>query len=458
MLKDHPTVEDLEAFLRSASGPGMATRNARILLHLLAECSVCRHQLRDTGWSEQRLEHLLCIPVDRDEHGAIGTVAPYDYSHTFVATKQALDDFFAQEQWFEHTPGKLLAELASLPHEEQARWVSTYPRFASPPLIRSLVEMSHASRYEDPIRLLHLANLARLASEACTVTAAGSAGKLADLRAQGWRQYGNALRISGRMREAEEAFDRAQRFCDEGTGDPPLRAWLLEQIVSLRIFQRRFEHAIVLADKASRIYRELGETRSAASAMVQKSIAQLLSGAPEAAVSTLNRVIPLIDQDGDPHLLFAACHNLVRAYIEMGKPEQALSLYFEARAVYQEVQDPLIALRAGWQEGQILRDLGYLRAAEAALLRTRRGLAEKELPYEVAVVSLDLADVYLRLGEIEKLRQTTSEMVPIFKALEVDRDMLVALLQLQKADRQSRKTSELIRFLSSRLEELPHQS
>lgn len=453
MLRDHPSIEDFEAFLRSASGPGTATRNARILRHLLAECSTCHRQLRDMGWGDRRLESLFRFPVDQGEQEAASSA----YSRTFAAAEQALDAFFAQGRLSESTPEELLAELAPLPQEEQVRWARSYSRFASPDLVRRLVEMSDAVRYQNAARMLHLADLARLAAEACTIVVAGSAPKLADLRALGWRQYANALRVSGRFLEAEEAFAKAQRFCDQGTGDPPLRAGILGRWGSLRIYQRRFDDAIALADEVGRIYSELGETRMVATNMVQKAIAQLLSGAPEAAVRTLNRAIPLIDNEGDPHLLLAACHNLIRAYIEMGEPEQALSLFFEARGLYQDFQDPLIGLRAAWQEGQILRDLGHLRAAEAVLLQSRQGFQEAELFYEVALVSLDLSAAYLRLGEIEKLHETVAEMVPIFQSLGVDREVLAALLQLQQANQQSRQASELIRFLSSRLEELPHR-
>ncbi len=457
MLRDHPTVEDFEGFLRSASGPGTATRNARVLRHLLAECSSCHHQLQSMGWGEQRLERLFRFPVDRDEQAVAEMVAPYDYSRAFSATEQALSAFFAQGRPSESTPEELLAELAPLPQDEQSRWVVSYSRFASPHLVRKLVELSDAVRYENTARMLHLAHLARLAAEACSVASAGSAPKLADLRALGWRQYANALRVSGRLREAEEAFANAQHFCEEGTGDPPLRASILARVGSLRYFQRRFDEAIALADEVGRIYNELGETRLVATTMVQKAISQIYAGETDAAVLTLNRAIPLIDHEGDPYLLLVACHNLIRAYNDLGQPEQALSLYFEVRGLYQDFQDPLIALRSGWQEGQILRDLGHLRAAETALLAARRGFQEMELLYEVALVSLDLSAVYVRLGETEKLHEAVAEMVPIFKSLGVDREVLAALLQLQQAQQQSRQALELIRFLSSRLEQLPHR-
>jgi tetratricopeptide (TPR) repeat protein len=456
MLMEHPTTEDFEGFLQGTSRPGHAPRKARVLRHLLADCSTCRQQLRVMGWGEERLERLLSFPAERGE-GSTTAASSFDYGRAFAGAEQALDAFFAEGRQEETTPEELLAELAPLPLQEQARWVAADSRFASPQLVRKLIEMSHAVRYENPARMLHLSDLARLAADTCTATAVGSAPKLADLRAQGWRQYANALRVAGRLREAEDSFARTQTLCSEGTGDPPLRASLLTQMASLRVSQRRFDQAIELADEATRIYRDLGDTQAAAGTMVQMAIAQLFSGTPEAAIRTLNRAVPMIDHEGDPHLLLAASHNLIRCYIELEQPEQALSIYFEMRDLYREFQDPLIAVRAGWQEGQILRDLGHLRAAEAALLGARQGFLDRALFYETAVVSLDLSAVYLRLGETEKLREAVLGMVPIFTSLGVDREALAALLQLQQATQQSRQGFELIRFLSSRLEQLPHR-
>ena len=139
MLRDHPTVEDLAGFLRSGSEPGTATRNAQVLRHLLADCSACRLQLRDMGWGDLRLERLFRFPVDREGQCGAETAAPYDYSRAFAAAEEKINATFAQELPAEISPKQLLAELALLPQDEQARQVTTRP-------VRSQADLCSASR------------------------------------------------------------------------------------------------------------------------------------------------------------------------------------------------------------------------------------------------------------------------------------------------------------------------
>jgi tetratricopeptide (TPR) repeat protein len=415
--------------MQNAPPSASVRRNPQIVQHLLRECSKCQERSR---------AHLS--PKDG-----------YEYSAAFARAEWKLSEFFAMGRAPEAPPEVLLAELGSFPENNQLAQVSVNRRYASSGLIEILIESSHAMRYKDPHEMVRLSELARAVAETCTVEDAGSASKLADLRGRAWGHFGNSLRVCGQAREAGEALATSQRYISEGTGDPPLRARLLEQQSSLRMLQGCYPHATELAEEAAAIYQEIGQMHEFASALVHKAIACHYAGDSDEAVVILNRAIPLIDHEKNPHLLLAACHNLVFSYTALDLHEQALSLYFEIRDLYKEFDDDLNLLRMCWQEGQLLREMGHLQAAEAALLQARNGFQQRNLAHDTAMVSLDLAWVYVKLGRIDSLKQTVTEAIPIFTALRVGREALAALLQLQHAAGQEQQALELIRLLNSRL-------
>jgi tetratricopeptide (TPR) repeat protein len=456
MWKEHPVAEDFERFLGSAARPTDAAKNAFWVRHLLTDCATCRERLQAIGWDEARLSRLLYLSGAEEVAAPVGRSA-FNYDRAFSASEQLVAEFLATDRPVEQASEPLFAELQCLAESEQLKRITSDSKFAAPQFVRWLVRQSHAARYENAGKMLHLSQLAQLAAEACSPDAVGNERRLADLRTQAWGQFANALRVNGKLQEAEETMATAQTWREQGTGDPPLHARLLEQAASLQIFQRRFESAVELADEAGRIYRDLGETHQLASTMVQKAIATLYSGDAESAAQILNHAIPMIDYEEDPHVLLAACHNLVRCYIDLDRPEQGLALYFKAKELYKEFKDSLILLRAAWQEGQLLRDLGHWRAAETVLLGARKGFMERGLAYEVAVVSLDLSSVYVRMAAVAELRQTVTETMPIFRALRVGREALASLLQLQQVADQEHQALELIRLLTTRLEGLSNR-
>jgi tetratricopeptide (TPR) repeat protein len=456
MLQDHPTFDEMEAFLQDGARPGNAARNAKILRHLLANCGICRNQLEVMGWTRGRLERLVYLPGGISRTGADNhqDEKGYSYDMAFARAEHTVDDFLTAAPPPSLPLAQLLEELDRASRESHLRLIEEDERFASPHLVQPLIDRSHAARYADPDMMLHWACVARSVAARASAETMGSGSRLADLRARAWSQYGNALRVAGRLREAEDAMVTAQGYLNLGTGDPVLKAKLCEQVASLYTFQRRFDAAISSLSQAAEIYRLLGENHALARTLVQEAIASLYAGEAENAVGLLNRAIPLIDHEAEPHLLLAACHNLVQCYINLEQPEQALSIFSETRDLYKEFGDSLILLRANWQEGQLLRDLGHLRAAETALLRARQGFLERSLMYEVAVVCLDLAAVYVKLKHVEDVKQVVTATVPIFRSLRVDREAFASLLQLQQVADQEQRAMELIRFLNARIEPL----
>lgn len=428
MRTDHPTESDIKSFLRSPARSSDTQTAARVVRHLLADCPPCGSRLQ-----------------------RVATANGYDYSRAFATAEAALNAFLAPCKPQQVASETLLSELESMAPEDRLRRAAEDSRFHVPSLVERLVEQSHSLRYRSPQEMLHFAELARVVAEACSAESMGSKRQFNDLRARGWMQYANALRVCSQFKDSDKAFAAASRYREAGTRDPLLRARLSEQLASLRTNQGRYREAIELAEEAGEIYQELEENHSLASTMIQSAVASLYANEPEEAIRTLNTAIPLIDSEKNPHLLLAACNNLVHSYIALDKPEQALSLYFEVRGLYKDFDDELNLLRVGWQEGQLLRDLGHLHAAEAALLEARKGFLARNLAHEVAVVSLDLAWVYVKLGWIDNLKQTVTEAVPIFRALGVGREVLAALLQLQHAADQEQKALELIRLLNARL-------
>jgi len=447
-------LDDLNSLL-GLGRRGSAFKNARAVRQLLREEPEDRRDgLVALGWNERQLQHLFLLPTPFPEAEAPVGPRP-DYGQAFAKAERSLSAFLTPGRPPRVDPAILFTELAELSEKERNRRISTDDRFVEPELALRLIEHSNDSRYEDPAHMLHWAELAHIVADRCTTGETGSEGRLFDLKARAWGDFGNALRVCGRLREAGEALSLAHRLALQGTGDPMVKARLLHELASLNTAQRKFDRALELAVDAARIYRELGETRLLAAVRLTEAKIHISNGEPDRAVEILHGAITTIDGAEDPHLLLVACHNLVLCYLDLGLPEQALAIYRDTRELGQEFNDTLILLRVSWQEGQLLRDLGRLEDAEKALLRARDGFRKRGLAYDVALVSLDLAAVYVKLGFVDEVRRTVTEALPIFLELQIDREAIASFLQLQQVADQEAQALNLIRMVSARLEQLP---
>ena len=72
--------------------------------------------------------------------------------------------------------------------------------------------------------------------------------------------------------------------------------------------------------------------------------------------------------------------------------------------------------------------------------------------YDAAMVSLDLALLYLQDGRTGEVRRVAEEMVTIFSAQDIHREATAALLLFQDAARREAVTAEMVREVAGALE------
>jgi hypothetical protein len=117
----------------------------------------------------------------------------------------------------------------------------------------------------------------------------------------------------------------------------------------------------------------------------------------------------------------------------MGRIPEALEKLPYVRSLHEKFGNRMDLLRLHWVEARIKADRGDLASAESMFQRVREDFLEAEVGYEAAEVSLELAGLYLRQGKTAEVKELARELYPIFKARDVHREAVAALIVFQKA-------------------------
>jgi tetratricopeptide (TPR) repeat protein len=260
-----------------------------------------------------------------------------------------------------------------------------------------LQERSEELWCEDPVAGVELARLAVQISGFLDESHYGK-GLAEDTRALAWACLGNAYRVASDLRRAEEALDQAEAHLEHSGGEAYTEAQILSFRASLRSSQGQFREAAKLLDRALGIYREAKDRPLQGKTLIKKAAALAYDGKLQRAVRLARRGLSLIDPLEEPRLLVTAQHNLIGYLNEAGSPDQALDTLRKTRHLYQDLGEPSHLARLSWLEGRIMRDLGRLDEAEAALKEARDFFVQRGIGLDTARVLLDLATVYAQRG------------------------------------------------------------
>jgi tetratricopeptide (TPR) repeat protein len=114
-------------------------------------------------------------------------------------------------------------------------------------------------------------------------------------------------------------------------------------------------------------------------------------------------------------------------------------------------------LKLRWLEGRVAAGLGQTEQAVAALEEVRQAFTKEKIAYSAALVSLNLALLYLQQGRTAEVRALAEEMIWIFQEKKIRREALAALTLFCQAARQEAATVDLARTAITGVEQAERQ-
>src|SRR6185295_9279973 len=116
--------------------------------------------------------------------------------------------------------------------------------------------------------------------------------------------------------------------------------------------------------------------------------------------------------------------------------------------------NPLDLVRLRWAEARIAAGLGEVIAAVRLFQELRQDFAERGIAYDAALVTLELTALHAQEGRTAEVKRLSLEMAGIFRAQDVPREALAALLFFQRAAAREQASARLAREIAAFLEKL----
>jgi tetratricopeptide (TPR) repeat protein len=341
----------------------------------------------------------------------------------------------------------LVSELVQVAAEKRNLLVANSARFQTWGVFELLLESSWELRTSNRTRSEELARLAIQLSDYLD----GSyymTELIEDLRARAWTYVANLRRIAADLEGADTALALAYRHLVQGTHEPLERALFLDLKSSLRRAQRRFPEAIRFLQRAVALYLRQEDRHRAGKSLVGLSLVFSEAGETPKAITIVREALELIDPEQDERLLLSASHSLIWYLTHADRFIEAQGIYRKTLPLYRKYDDSQSGCRRLWIKGRIERGLGQDRSAEDLFVAARERCLADALPYEAALVSLELALLYAEQNRTAELKQLAAQVLPIFTSRQIHREALAALIFLEHAAEAERVSAEVVTALA----------
>lgn len=356
-------------------------------------------------------------------------------------------------QWSGEGAAELAEKLAALPRGQRRQLFRKVPAAAHPEVVEQLLTLARALRGQD---LPGAQRLARLAV-GCALEAARRFPRphmAADACAEAWAELANLARIGGTFQASRRNFQRAESALERGTGDKQLLVSVLRRRASLALAERDLKLASDQLRLALRVQADLDDQHEAGKLRLVLGAVRAKAGEVLAAFDENLFALENLNPLRDRLIYFRAVHNSILYMVDLGWHRLALGISDGSYPHYPKFGDDLLTLRGGWVRGRLHAMIGGSSLAERLLDEARRGFAAKNLSYEAALATLDLAFVYAKQRDMRKVAHLVREAYPVFVAKNIPREAAATLLFFADTAKQFGATASAIEVLVKELHAL----
>jgi len=278
----------------------------------------------------------------------------------------------------------------------------------------AVAERGHSLRYTDPAAMLAWCEAA--AVNLPDFMTASERGILIG-------HLGNAHRVSCNFTEAEIYLRQAHALA-------PDNPQILEFYASFMKDKRHLDSAAEFLARAAALRRGSGDNTGHSKTLLNSSLVLDEAGFPgqaaESALDAIDIIGSLSPTDERERLARAAFQSLATYLVNAGRAEEALWVIRSCKDRLM-LGGEVFRLRIDWLLADISGALGEIDSAVAAYEAVRASFAELGHSQEVAVVTLDLARLLLKIRPFQA-RQEALSVWPILDSLGIERDAREAKL------------------------------
>lgn len=329
---------------------------------------------------------------------------------------------------------RLLREMPADPEK-----LLDHPSYSDPVFLGLLLDHVEEQIYRNPRAGLKLARVAPKLAH--LVPEKGRERQHGEQLVRAHAILGNARRALGWHDAAEAEFGLAFKIADSLAVSPSSRADLDRRLSVLRACQKRFAEAQELTDKSVEAFRRLKDRQGLAHALATRGYvlneAELFAEAIPChgeALQLAGKALRLATRKKPAPAAITRIYETARINLSFALsqsgPELASMALDHIRAALRELHGQRRCIqrhRLQWIEGRAWLKLRLDRRAEQAFKVARRGFVRLDAPWEIALVSLDLAALYRCWDEWENLEALAEDTFRRFRELAADYESIAAL-------------------------------